>query len=143
MHNFTPLAALIGGVLIGTAASLLLWLDGRIAGISGIAGGLLTKRGEPFAWRVLFLVGLVAGAAVVYFVRGDAPQDRPEFPAWLLAAGSALVGFGTALGSGCTSGHGVCGLGRLSLRSLVATLVFLMTAIATTYVVRHVFAVAT
>jgi uncharacterized membrane protein YedE/YeeE len=104
---------------------------------------LLTRRGNEFWWRALFLAGLVAGAALVYFFHSDAPRDRPGFPAWLLASGSAFVGFGTALGSGCTSGHGVCGLGRLSLRSLVATIVFLVTAMVTTYIVRHVFSVST
>lgn len=138
MHNFTPISALIGGILIGTAASLLLWLNGRVAGISGIAGALLTRGGYEFWWRLLFLLSLVAGAALVYFFRGGAPQDRDAFPTWLLAFGSILVGYGTALGSGCTSGHGVCGLGRLSLRSLIATLVFVLTAIVATYLVRHV-----
>lgn len=141
MHNFTPIDALIGGLLIGAGASLLLWLNGRIAGVSNIAGALATQRGAEWRWRAVFLLGLVAGAAAVHHFNGTAPLDRPQFPAWLLALGGAFVGFGTALGSGCTSGHGVCGLGRLSLRSLVATVVFLAAGIATTYLVRHVFGV--
>jgi len=141
VHNFTPFSALAGGVLIGASAVLLLWLNGRIAGISNIAGGLLDWRRGDVLWRLLFLAGLVAGAGLFYALFGDAPAPRAEFPVWLLGLGGVLVGFGTSLGSGCTSGHGVCGLGRLSARSLVATLVFLVTAIATTFVVRHVFGV--
>jgi uncharacterized membrane protein YedE/YeeE len=141
MENFTPASALAGGVLIGASAVLLLWLNGRIAGVSNIAAGILDwKRGDVL-WRLLFLGGLVAGAGLFYALFGGAPAPRGGFPVWLLGLGGILVGFGTALGSGCTSGHGVCGLGRLSLRSLVATLVFLLTAIATTFVVRHVFGV--
>lgn len=131
-------AALAGGVLIGLAATLLLWLNGRIAGISGIVGGvLLPQRGEV-AWRLAFLLGLVAaGAAWLWWVPG-AYAPRQGFPPALLVAAGLLVGFGTRMGNGCTSGHGVCGLGRLSPRSLAAVLVFMATAIATTYIVRHV-----
>ena len=131
-------AALAGGVLIGLAATLLLWLNGRIAGISGIVGGvLLPQRGEV-AWRLAFLLGLVgAGAAWLWWVPG-AYAPRQGFPPALLVATGLLVGFGTRMGNGCTSGHGVCGLGRLSPRSLAAVLVFMATAIATTYIVRHV-----
>lgn len=135
--------ALAGGVLIGTGASLLLALNGRIAGISSIAGALPFSRGTERIWRVLFLLGLLAGVALVYailFTPTTLPA-RPGFPLALLAAAGLLVGYGTSLGSGCTSGHGVCGLGRLSLRSLVATVVFLLAGIATTWVVRHGFGV--
>lgn len=130
--------ALAGGVLIGLAATLLLWLNGRIAGISGIVGGvLLPQRGEV-AWRLAFLLGLVAaGAAWLWWVPG-AYAPRQGFPPALLVAAGLLVGFGTRMGNGCTSGHGVCGLGRLSPRSLAAVLAFMATAIATTYIVRHV-----
>ncbi len=130
--------ALAGGVLVGLAATLLLWLNGRIAGISGIVGGvLLPQRGEV-AWRLAFLLGLVvAGAAWLWWVPG-AYAPRQGFPPALLVAAGLLVGFGTRMGNGCTSGHGVCGLGRLSLRSLAAVLAFMATAIATTYLVRHV-----
>jgi uncharacterized membrane protein YedE/YeeE len=139
--NFTPWHALAGGALIGTAAVLLLWLNGRLMGVSGIAKGLLTGEAD-WRWRGLFLLGLIAGAALCYASGGGAPVPRTAFPPWLLAAGGLLVGVGSALGHGCTSGHGVCGLGRLSLRSLVATLVFLGVAIVTTFVVRHVFGVS-
>jgi uncharacterized membrane protein YedE/YeeE len=135
---FTPISALIGGLLIGVAASLLLWLDGRIAGVSGIFGGLLPPTGGGAAWRALFLGGLVAGAALVYALHGHAPQARTGFPLTLLIVSGLLVGLGTGLARGCTSGHGVCGLARLSPRSLAATVIFLLVAIATTYGVRHV-----
>ncbi|MEA5667448.1 YeeE/YedE family protein [Stenotrophomonas sp. MH1] len=134
----TWMSALLGGVLIGMAASLLLWLTGRIAGISGMLGGvLLPKRGE-IAWRLAFLIGLVgAGAAWLWSVPG-AYVPRQGFPPLLLVVAGVLVGIGTRMGNGCTSGHGVCGLGRLSLRSLAAVLTFMLTAVITTFIVRHV-----
>lgn len=139
MSNFTPISALAGGILIGVAASLLLWLNGRVAGVSNIASGVLAFKPGDVSWRLLFLGGLVAGAWLYYIWFGDAPVGRPHFPVSLLAIGGLLVGFGTSLGSGCTSGHGVCGLARLSLRSLAATAVFLVTGILTAVIVRHVF----
>jgi uncharacterized membrane protein YedE/YeeE len=135
--TFTPISALLGGLLIGTAASLLLWLDGRIAGVSGILGGLLPPARGAVAWRALFLGGLIGGVALFYALHGPAPQARSDFPRALLAAAGLLVGVGTGLARGCTSGHGVCGLARLSPRSLTATLIFLLVAVATTYGVRH------
>ena len=134
----TWMSALLGGVLIGMAATLLLWLTGRIAGISGMLGGvLLPKRGE-IAWRLAFLIGLVgAGAAWLWSVPG-AYAPRQGFPPLLLVVAGVLVGIGTRMGNGCTSGHGVCGLGRLSLRSLAAVLTFMLTAVITTFIVRHV-----
>jgi hypothetical protein len=140
--HFTPLSALIGGALIGSAAGLLLWLDGRIAGISGILDGLLPPARGEAAWRGLFLVGLIAGAALVYALHGPVPQARATFPRGLLAGAGVLVGLGTGLARGCTSGHGVCGLARLSPRSIAATLTFLLVAIATTFLVRHVAGIA-
>jgi len=132
------ISALAGGVLIGLAATLLLWLSGRIAGISGIVGGVLQPRQGEVAWRAAFLVGLIAaGAAWLWLVPG-AYTPRQGFPPVLLVVAGLLVGFGTRLGNGCTSGHGVCGLGRLSLRSLAAVMTFMVTAVATTYIVRHV-----
>ncbi len=141
MDSSSIIQALIGGVLIGTAAALLLWLTGHVAGISGIIGRVLfaAKKPDEFVWRLLFLIGLVIGAKLYYLGYGAAPTGREYFPAWLLIVSGLLVGFGSSLGKGCTSGHGVCGLGRLSLRSLVATLVFLSVAILTTTIVRHVF----
>jgi len=134
---FTPLAAALGGVLIGLAAVLLLALAGRIAGVSGIAGGLIGAGRGDRAWRVLFVVGLVFGAAL-WTVFGGAAAPRQGFPAWALVAAGLAVGYGTALGGGCTSGHGVCGLARRSLRSLVATAVFVGVGMVTVAVVRHV-----
>lgn len=134
----TWMSALAGGVLIGVAATLLLWLTGRIAGISGIVGGVVMPRSGDVAWRAAFLFGLIgAGAAWLWWVPG-AFIPRQGFPPLLLVIAGVLVGFGTRMGNGCTSGHGVCGLGRLSPRSLAAVLTFMVTAIVTTYVVRHV-----
>jgi len=138
---FDPVSALGGGVLIGTSAVLLLWVNGRIAGISNLLGGLVGASEADIPWRLAFLASLVAGVAVFQGAAGLVPAARGAFPPWLLAAGGLLVGFGTSLGNGCTSGHGVCGLGRLSLRSLIAVVVFLGTGIATAIVVRHGFAV--
>lgn len=141
MNNFSMIQALAGGVLIGVSAALLLWLTGHVAGISGIIGRLLfmVKKSDEVIWRVLFLIGLVVGAKLYYLGFAEAPTGREYFPVWLLIVSGLLVGFGSSLGKGCTSGHGVCGLGRLSMRSLVATLVFLSVAIITTFIVRHVF----
>ncbi len=141
MHTFTPWTALAGGLLIGLAASVLLWLNGRIAGVSGILGRLLLLPRGDVLWRLLFLAGLVAGAALCYLLGAEPPRARPGFPAWLLVAAGFLVGFGTSLSNGCTSGHGVCGLARLSVRSLAAVAVFMVAAFITTWVVRHVFGV--
>lgn len=134
--DFSPLSALAGGALIGAAATALLALNGRIAGISGITWTALRER-EGRGWRIAFLAGLVAGAAL-WFALAPAPV-REGFPRPLLIGGALLVGIGTRLGSGCTSGHGICGLARFSRRSLVAVLVFMATAVATTTLVRHGF----
>jgi len=134
---FDTAAALAGGVLIGLASLLLLWLNGRIAGVSGIAAGLLDRDYGELAWRALFLLGLVLGAAGYVALTGDAPPARTDFPRPTLVLAGLLVGYGAALANGCTSGHGVCGIGRLSRRSLVATAVFLVVAMATTTLIRH------
>ncbi len=132
------LPALAGGILIGISATLLLWLNGRIAGISGILNGAMESVEGDRRWRWLFLLGLLAGGgAYIHWARVGYYAVDAHAP-WLMIAAGLLVGAGTRLGSGCTSGHGVCGLGRLSLRSLVATLIFMATAAATVYVVRHV-----
>lgn len=133
----TVLPALTGGALIGLTAALLLWLNGRLAGISGILWRLTFSKPADAWWRVLFLAGVVGGAALYYGLFGGAPVARENFPVWLLIVSGFLVGYGTSLGNGCTSGHGVCGLGRLSLRSLVAVLTFLLVAMITTFVMRH------
>lgn len=132
--DFTPLPALLGGMLIGLAATLLYAGIGRIAGISGILNNAVEQR-EGRAWRLAFLLGLVAAAGAWFAWSGAAP--RSGFPlAWLLAAG-LLVGAGTRIGSGCTSGHGICGMARLSKRSFAATLAFTACAMATVYLLRH------
>ena len=136
-NNFTPWTSLAGGVLLGAAASLLLLFNGRIAGISGIAGGLLRPLRGDALWRVCFLAGLVL-APFVYALAHALPPVRIEAGWGMLVAAGVLVGVGTRYASGCTSGHGVCGLARLSLRSLVATCVFMTGGFATVYVVRHV-----
>jgi len=133
------LNALLGGVLIGSAAALFLWLNGRIAGVSSVITNLLFSKDR--LWSALFITGIVAGAALFYALGGSTPTPRSNFPAWLLALAGVSVGFGTALARGCTSGHGVCGLGRLSPRSLVATLTFLSVGLLTTFVVRHILGV--
>lgn len=139
MNNFTPWAALIGSLLIGISGSLLLWLNGKIAGISGIANGVIwAKTSDDRTWRVLFVVGLVTGGFIYVAMFPGTVQARSGYPLWLVGTAGLLVGFGTALGSGCTSGHGVCGLGRLSFRSLAATLTFLSAGIVTVFVLRHV-----
>ena len=133
----TWIGALLGGVFIGLGATLLLWLNGRTAGVSGIVNGVLFRTPGDTAWRLVFLTGLVAAAGLyLHFVPGAAlPRSDASRP--LLVVAGLLVGFGTRMGNGCTSGHGVCGLGRLSMRSLVAVATFMATAIATTSVVRH------
>lgn len=130
--------ALAGGVLIGVAATGLLWLNGRIAGISGILGGVILPKAGETGWRVAFLAGLIAAAGLYMAFVPGAPLPRSDFSRGGLIVAGLLVGFGTRMGGGCTSGHGVCGLGRLSMRSLVAVVVFMATAIATTFVIRHV-----
>ena len=124
--------------MIGLSATALLWLTGRIAGISGMVGGVvMPQRGETL-WRAAFLLGMVgAGAAYLHWGGGHI-SARSGFPPALLVAGGLLVGIGARMGNGCTSGHGVCGLGRLAPRSMAAVPVFMLTAIITTYVVRHV-----
>jgi uncharacterized membrane protein YedE/YeeE len=143
MTAFTPLPALLGGLLIGSAAVLLLWLNGRIAGVTGMITGLLVKPSVGQLWRLLFLLGLVAGCALYGAFAEQATPLRQGFPVWLLIGAGLLTGYGTAQANGCTSGHGVCGLARFSLRSLVATGTFLGAAILTTFIVRHLLGWAT
>jgi uncharacterized protein len=137
--HFTPWRSLAGGILLGIATSMFLLLNGRVLGISGIASGLLRPERGDALWRVLFLAGLLAAPFVLGAIY---PLPAPRFDtgwATLVVAG-LLVGWGTRLGSGCTSGHGICGLARLSPRSLVATLCFMATGFATVFVVRHLLA---
>lgn len=138
MENFTPISALIGGGLIGLAAALLLRFNGRIAGISGIIGGLVDADRDERVWRAAFLVGLVLGPLGYSFWAGKMPPIEISSDLLMLIVGGLLVGFGTRLGGGCTSGHGVCGISRLSVRSIVATCVFMAVAVVTLYVTRHI-----
>ena len=138
-NNFTPWASLAGGMLIGLSAAVFVLFNGRIAGISGILGGLLEWPKGDIAWRVAFLAGLI-GAPLVYGAVLTLPEVRidADFPPLIIAG--LLVGVGTRYGSGCTSGHGVCGLSRMSPRSLVATVAFMLAGFATVFVVRHLIA---
>ena len=138
MANFTPVSAAIGGVLIGFSAVLLMLSTGRIAGISGIFSGLLNLRGEDKGWRIAFVAGLILAPILAGLIGyGMAQPKLPANWAVVIAAG-LLVGFGTRLGGGCTSGHGICGVARLSPRSLVATAVFMAAAIVVVVMTRHV-----
>jgi len=137
MAEFNWLTALMGGVLIGLSATLLLAFNGRIAGISGMVNGAITFSKKE-VWRWMFILGMLLGGVLYEYGLPSQPTPTSAFAPWAMIVGGFLVGFGTRMGSGCTSGHGVCGLGRLSLRSLVAVLTFLITAILTVFVVRHV-----
>jgi uncharacterized membrane protein YedE/YeeE len=137
-NHFTPWTALAGGALIGLAAALFLLLNGRIAGISGVLGGLLKPVRGDIAWRAAFILGLV-GAPLVYVLFRPLPVPQIDADYAALIAAGLLVGVGTRYGSGCTSGHGVCGLARLSPRSLVATAGFMAAGFATVFVIRHLF----
>ncbi len=134
VENFTPVSGLIGGLLIGLATALMMLLNGRIAGISGIVGGLLARNGSEVGWRAVFVVGLLLGAFIYMLATGGALPVRVEASLPVMVVAGLLVGFGTSLGSGCTSGHGVAGIARLSRRSIVATLMFMGAAILTVFV---------
>ena len=137
LAHFTPIASLAGGALIGLAAALLITFNGRVSGISGILGGLLSPTADDRGWRLAFVVGLMTGPLLVTALQGRAPDMVYDAPAGVLVVAGVVVGFGSRLGGGCTSGHGVCGLARLSPRSLVATGCFMAAAMVTTYVMRH------
>jgi uncharacterized membrane protein YedE/YeeE len=138
MENFTPISGLTGGLLIGLSTVLLILFNGRIAGISGIIGGLLVGKGSEIGWRAVFLVGLLLGAFVYVLATGVALPVDIQVSLPVLVVAGLLLGFGTRLGSGCTSGHGICGIARFSKRSIVATLVFFATAIITVFLTHHV-----
>lgn len=138
MTEFTPIGSLIGGALIGLAAVLLMALHGRIAGITGILSGLLPPAIAPdWAWRAAFLAGMVSAASLYFIVSGKAVPLKIEASNGLLLLSGVIVGIGVTYGSGCTSGHGVCGLARLSPRSIAATLTFMAVTAATVFVLRH------
>ena len=134
--HFTPWSSLAGGIVIGVAAAMLVLLNGRIAGVSGIIGGVLRPAGGDMAWRFAFIIGLLVAPAVYRLVAAPSPPTiEAGYPVLLLAG--LLTGAGTRYGSGCTSGHGVCGLSRLSPRSLAATLAFMLAGFATVFAARH------
>jgi uncharacterized membrane protein YedE/YeeE len=139
-NAFTPWASLTGGVMIGLAAAALILINGRIAGISGIVGALLRPQAGDVLWRVLFIGGML-GAPLIWMLFSALPAIRIDAGYPLLIAAGLLVGISTRYGAGCTSGHGVCGLSRLSPRSLVATLAFMATGFLTVYVTRHLMGV--
>jgi uncharacterized protein len=138
MHHFTPLSGLIGGALIGLASALLMLSAGRLAGISGILGGSLTTSSDR-VWRLAFVAGLIAAALIGPLFGTPGAARLPSANLGLYAAAGLLVGFGSRMGNGCTSGHGVCGFARFSARSITATLVFMGAAIITVALVRHGF----
>lgn len=140
MTDFTPLLSLAGGALIGCAAVFLMALHGRIAGINGIVNGLLTTQtGQDWAWRAAFVAGMIASPLILLGATGQLPDISIPSSPWLLVVGGFLIGLGTTYGSGCTSGHGVCGISRFSVRSIVATITFMATAGITVFLIRHVF----
>ena len=138
-NAFTPTSALIGGAIIGAAVALFAVLNGRIGGVSGILGGLMRPRAGDISWRIAFVAGLVA-APLAWGLLAALPEIRVDTSYFALAAAGLLVGIGTRYGGGCTSGHGVCGVSRLSPRSIVATLVFMAAGFATVYVTHHLIA---
>ena len=136
MAPFDPVSAAIGGALIGLAATLLMLLTGRIAGVSGILGDLIDLAAGPRAWRLAFLLGLLA--APLLFAAGGGLLRAPAMPSWpIVMVAGLLVGFGTRLGKGCTSGHGICGIARLSPRSIAATATFMAVAMLVVAITRH------
>lgn len=138
MENFTPISASIGGVLIGLSAVLLMATIGRIAGISGIVAGTLTSPKGDKLWRILFVLGLIAAPLLYTFASGTIPPFELSASLPLLIVGGLCVGFGTRLGSGCTSGHGVCGLSRLSIRSAASVAFFMLAGVITVTLAKHV-----
>ena len=137
MENFTPINAVIGGVLIGLSSTLFLWLNGRVAGISGIAGGLNNLDRDEISWRFLFLAGLVGGVAFYRTAGGTLQNIEIISSIPVLISAGLLTGIGTRMGNGCTSGHGICGLARFSPRSFVAVPIFLGVAVLIFFLTRH------
>lgn len=136
-NNFTPWASLAGGALLGIAAAMLIFFNGRIAGISGIVGGLVKPRLHDVSWRIAFISGLII-APLLWQIFSALPPIQIGASNTLLVVSGLLVGIGTRFGAGCTSGHGVCGISRLSPRSIIATLSFMFAGFVTVYVVRHI-----
>lgn len=137
---FTPFASLGGGALIGLGAVLLMLGLGRILGATGITSGLVfAESGEEFSWRAAMVAGMILAPGLLFVITGTMPEITVPVSPLMIAIGGVIVGFGASMGSGCTSGHGVCGLSRLSLRSLVAVPTFMATAAITVFLIRHVF----
>ena len=136
MHHFV--LALIGGGLVGLAAVLMMGLNGRIAGVSGILSGAFTEDGDRF-WRILFVLGIAIGGAIPALLSASFTPPEPDTSTVLVVIGGVIVGLGTGLGSGCTSGHGICGMSRLSLRSLIATCTFMAAGFVSVYLLKHIF----
>lgn len=133
MNNFTPLTGAVGGLMIGLSATFMMLFLGRVTGISGIFGGLVVPRQGETAWRIVFVLGLLSGGAVLGLFYPQAfPKDFNQ-PLWIVGMAGLLVGFGTRLGSGCTSGHGICGLARFSQRSLASVITFIFTGAVAVY----------
>ncbi|EEX32014.1 MULTISPECIES: YeeE/YedE family protein [Vibrio] len=129
-----PWLSLIGGALLGLSATMLLMINGKVAGISGIVNGVLSPKRNDLFWRLLFLIGMVSGGALSVMVLGIEIPSTESISTFVLVIAGLLVGFGTRLGNGCTSGHGICGVGRLSFRSIVATAIFMVVAALTVYI---------
>jgi uncharacterized protein len=138
MANFTPVSAAIGGVLIGLSAVLLMMFTGRIAGVSGIVAGLINPQTSDRSWRAAFVAGLIAAPIAAMLVGYGVPKPQMPESYITIVVGGLLIGFGSRLGSGCTSGHGICGIARLSQRSIVATAVFMVAAIVVVALTHHV-----
>ncbi|ELA9308523.1 YeeE/YedE family protein [Vibrio parahaemolyticus] len=137
MLNVIPWESLFGGILLGISATILLLVNGKIAGISGIMNGIMSPKKGDYSWRLLFAVGMIAGGLISVLMLGVAAPSTANLSLGMVIAGGLLVGIGTRLGNGCTSGHGICGMGRLSKRSIVATCVFMAVAGLTVFVRLH------
>ncbi len=142
IENFTPIASTLGGLIIGTSATLMLLFNGKIAGISGISKGLLSNTGHERQWRTLFVLGLILGGALMILLTPENTAKVTQAPPLQMALGGLIVGFGTAMGNGCTSGHGVCGLGRRSVRSLSSVITFMAAGFITMFIMTHVLHIA-
>jgi len=142
LENFTPVSALSGGALIGLSVSLLLLFNGRMAGISGIMNGLFMAPKKEELWRGLFLIGLILGAYIFQLLTDNSLQLRNDYPFLLIVLGGFLVGFGTRMGNGCTSGHGICGIATFSIRSITATIIFMLSGMVTVFILKHLLGVA-
>lgn len=135
--TFTPIEAILGGSLIGAAAVALMAVHGRIAGMTGILTGIIQPKGD-WDWRAAFITGAIAAPLIIFALTGGLPPLESNLPVWAIGLGGLLVGIGVTFGGGCTSGHGVCGIARLSPRSIAATIIFMTTTFLTVFVIRHI-----